>query len=257
MGQLAVVPDLEEELDRLFGLPLDEFTPARNDLARRLKRAGQTDAAARVQALKKPSVPVWAVNQLARRHSDQVDALVAAGLGLREAQETAFRGEAGREAVRGATAAEREAARNLTRLAQELLEQEGRPTTRAVIDRIGSLLRTAAITPAAGEALRAGRLTEEVEAGGFDALAGLALPKRRPAGKAAAEPAPPRVDKRREQRLQRLRDRHDELEQKARQAEREADEAERAAQKTRAAADGARTAADRAGAELEQAESRD
>jgi hypothetical protein len=254
VGQLAVVPDLEEELDRLYGLPLDEFTPARNDLARRLKRAGQADAAARIQALKKPSVPVWAANQLARRHADEVDALVQAGLRLREAQESAFRGEAGREAVREATGAEREAARTLTRLGQELLEQQGRPATRAVIDRIGGLLRTAAITPAAGEALRAGRLTEEVEAGGFDALAGLELPKRRPARK-AAQAAPPRVDRRREQRLQRLRDRYDELEQNARESEREADEAERGAQKARGAADRARAAADRARAAVEETES--
>ena len=249
--RLAVVPELESELDELFARPLGEFTAARNELARRLRKAGQVDAADRVQALKKPSVPVWAANQLARRHADDVEALVDAGLRLREAQETAFRGEAGRAAVREATSAERDAARTLTRLAQELLEQEGRPTTRAVVDRIGALLRSAAITPAAGAALRAGRLTEEVETGGFDALAGLEVPKSRP----RKEPQPPpRVDRRREQRLQRLRERYDELEQRARQAEREADDVERAAQKARAAADRARAGADRARAELEAAD---
>jgi hypothetical protein len=251
VSQLAVVPDLEEELDRLYGLPLDEFTAGRNDLARRLKRANQSEAAERVQALKKPSVPVWTANQLARRHSKEVDALVQAGLRLRQAQEQALSDEAGREAVRGATAAEREAARTLTRLAQQLLEEEGRPTTRAVVDRIGGLFRSAAITPAAGEALRAGRLTEEVEAGGFVALAGLELPKSRTRRQAQAAP---RVDRRREQRLGRLRERHEELEQKAGEAEREAEQAERAAAKARAAAGKARAAADRALAELEAAQ---
>ena len=246
-----MVPDLEEELDRLYGLPLEDFTAARNDLARRLKRANQAEAAERIQGLKKPSVPVWAANQLARRDPDEVEALVEAGLRLRETQEKAFSDEAGREAVREATAAEREAARTLTRRAQDLLEQEGRPTTRAVIDRIGALLRSAAITPAAGEALRSGRLTEEVETGGFDALAGLELPTSRPRKK--AQPAP-RVDRRRQQRLQRLRDRYDELEQRAREAEREAGDAERAAEKARAGADRARAAADRARAELERTE---
>jgi hypothetical protein len=249
VSQLAVVPDLEEELDRLYGLPLEEFTAARNDLARRLKRANQTEPAERIQGLKKPSVPVWTANQLARRHPDEVEALVQAGLRLRQAQEVALSGEAGREAVRSATAAEREAAR--TRLAHDLLEQEGRPRTRAVVDRIGGLFRSAAITPAAGEALRAGRLTEEVEAGGFDALAGLDVPKSRPRKQAQAAP---RVDRRREQRLERLRDRHEELSQKARDAEQEAEEAERGAAKARAAADKARAAADRARAELEAAE---
>ena len=55
---------------------LSEFTAARNELAKRLRKAGQDDAAERVQALKKPSVPVWAANQLARRHPDEVQALV-------------------------------------------------------------------------------------------------------------------------------------------------------------------------------------
>ena len=37
---LAAVPDLEQELDGLYALPLEEFTKARNDLAARLKQAG-------------------------------------------------------------------------------------------------------------------------------------------------------------------------------------------------------------------------
>src|SRR5207302_2540726 len=76
--RLAVVPELESELDDLFARPLSEFTTARNELSRRLKKAGQEEAATRVQALKKPSVPVWAVNQLARRHQDEVKELVDA-----------------------------------------------------------------------------------------------------------------------------------------------------------------------------------
>jgi hypothetical protein len=180
-----------------------------------------------------------------------VEALVGAGLALREAQEQAFTDEDARDAVRKATSAEREAARTLTRIAQELLENEGRPATRAVIERIGGLLRSAAITPTAGDALRAGRLTEEIAVGGFDALAGLKVPTSPRRRKAQPEK---RVDRRHEQRLQRLRDRYDELEEQARAAEREADDAERAAGKARAAADRARAASDRARAALEEAE---
>ena len=46
---LAAVPDLERELDGLYALPLDEFTKARNDLASRLKRAHQGEAAAAIR----------------------------------------------------------------------------------------------------------------------------------------------------------------------------------------------------------------
>ena len=46
---LASVPDLDRELDALYELPLDQFTKARNDLATRLRKAHQTDAAAEVR----------------------------------------------------------------------------------------------------------------------------------------------------------------------------------------------------------------
>jgi hypothetical protein len=63
---LAAVPDLERELDALYALPLNEFTKARNDLASRLKRAHQADAAAAVRSLRKPTAVAWTANHLAR-----------------------------------------------------------------------------------------------------------------------------------------------------------------------------------------------
>ena len=92
MARLAVVPDVETELEQLFGLPLDQFTAARNELASRLKSAGQTDAAERVRELRKPSVPAWAVNQLARREPEAVGRLVESGERLRKAQAAALAG---------------------------------------------------------------------------------------------------------------------------------------------------------------------
>jgi hypothetical protein len=244
---LAVVPELESELDELFGRPLSEFTSARNELARRLKKAGQDEAAARIQGLKKPSVPVWAVNQLARRHPDEVQELVSAGRRLRKAQEAAFRG-GGTEAVREATGAERGAARTLTRLAHELLEEEGRPATRAVTDRIGSLLRAAAVEPAAAELLAAGRLSEEVESTGFGAVAGIA-PKRPPPSKARPKAEHERQE--RERRRKRLEAQVERLRRAAEAAEEKADRAERAAEQAQAGAVEARAALAAAEQELE------
>src|SRR5215467_583167 len=62
---------LDAEIDRLYQLPLDEFTAARNVLA---KQAG--GEAGRVRALGKPSVPAWIVNQLYWRDRKVWDALV-------------------------------------------------------------------------------------------------------------------------------------------------------------------------------------
>jgi hypothetical protein len=247
--RLAVVPELESELDDLFGRPLSEFTSARNELARRLKKAGQDEAAARIQALKKPSVPVWAVNQLARSRPDDVQELIAAGERLRKAQEAAFRG-GGTDAVREATAAERTAVRKLTRLSHELLEAEGRPATRAATDRIGSLLRAAAVDPSAAELLAAGQLTEEVESTGFGAVAGIA-PKR----PARAKPRP-KADveqQRREQEHRRLQARAEQLDRRAAEAEERAERADQAAAEARSKAEAARAAANEAAAAAEAA----
>jgi hypothetical protein len=249
-ARLAVVPELESELDDLFGRPLDEFTAARNELAKRLRKAGQEDAAASVAALKKPSVPVWTVNQLARRHPDEVHQLLTAGERLRKAQEDAFRG-GGSDDVREASGAERTAARLLTRRAHDLLEAEGRPTTRAVTDRIGSLLRAAAVNPAAAELLAAGRLSEEVESTGFGTVAGIAPP---PSKRPRARPKDDAAEKRREeeQRRKQLEAKVQKLRRAAEEAEAKLERAEQAAEKARAAAEQAREALTAAEAELDE-----
>ncbi len=54
----------EPTADGLYGLPPGEFVTACNRLARALSQAGERAAAARVKALRRPSLPVWAVNQL-------------------------------------------------------------------------------------------------------------------------------------------------------------------------------------------------
>jgi hypothetical protein len=46
---LAVVPELEKELDNLYAAPPADFTRTRNDLAQRLKQAGQVEDAAAVK----------------------------------------------------------------------------------------------------------------------------------------------------------------------------------------------------------------
>jgi hypothetical protein len=248
--RLAVVPELESELDDLFGRPLSEFTAARNELAKRLRKAGQDDAAERVQELKKPSVPVWTANQLARRHPDAVQALLDAGARLRKAQEAAFRGDEGRQAVRDATRDEREALRMLTRLAHELLAEEGRPVTRDATDRIGSLLRAAAVDPDTADELAAGRLAEEVEATGFGAVAGIA-----PAPSRRRKAASPKEDEGRrreeEQRRKRLEAEVKKLRRASEQADAKLERAEAAAQQARAQADEARQALAAAQAELD------
>jgi hypothetical protein len=245
------VATLEREIDRLFELPLDEFTPGRNELARRLKQDGNKEAAEQVQALAKPSVPTWAINQLARLEKAKVKALLQAGATLRKAQEQALTG--GRaDTLRTAQAEERQTVRDLTRRAEEILKESGRPASRAIIERISSTLAAAAVTEPARTALKAGRLTSEVKVSGFDALAGIELP---------AEPPAPRGDElaeRRQRKSEQERQRRQlekkarELEARAEAAEKKAERAEKAAAEARDTAEECRRAADAAASELEE-----
>ena len=83
------MPKLDAELDRLFQLPLNEFTPERNALA---KRAGSEGAG--IKALTKPPVAAWAVNQLFFKDRDKYDALVGAANELRRTHKAVLEGKA-------------------------------------------------------------------------------------------------------------------------------------------------------------------
>src|SRR5918998_1397371 len=144
------------EIDDLYGLPLDEFTAARNALAKELAKA-KDPRAAEVKGLAKPSVAAWAVNQLARRRRKDVDALLDAGARLREAQAGALGGGDPAE-LREALRAERDAVARLTAAAEEVLEDAGHSASVQTQNRISDTLRAAAVDDAGRELLAAGRL---------------------------------------------------------------------------------------------------
>lgn len=243
---------VEDEFDRLFGLPLDEFTDARNELARRLKKDGSADEAAAVQALAKPTVTAWTVNQLARTDADGVRELLDAGEALRSAQAGLLAGEDASGSLRAATTQERDALRSLIHRAEALLQTAGRPAPRAMLERVAATLRAAAVDDEGRRLLEAGRLTAELDPAGFGGLAGAPLPTGRRKPRSTAQ-KPSAADKRRERdeeqrRRQELRKQAGELEREARAAEREAEKAEAAATKARRRAEQARADADAASA---------
>jgi hypothetical protein len=254
------VADLDQEIERLFELPPEEFTSARNELARSLKKDGDASAAEEVKQLGKPTVAAWTINQLAREDRDAIRALVAAGAKLREAQQQALKGDAG-DALRRAQEEERRALRTLTQRAHEILEGAGRPASRAVLDQITSTLRVAAVSDEGAAALEAGRLSGEVKPSGFDALAGIEVGQ--PARKGRQRSAPARDElaerrrekKEREQRRRELRERARKLDAEAMDAEREAERAERTAASARAAAEKSRARAEDAARKLDELDS--
>lgn len=169
------------EVDRLYELPLEEFTAARNELAKRLGDAS-------IKQLKKPTVPAWAVNQLAHRREVDVRRLLRAGEQLEQAQKNAVEG-GDQQAFARARDAEREALRRLRSQAAEVLRAGGHPATEATLERVARTLHAGSATEQGRALLREGQLSEELEPQGFGALAGVrpAVPRARrslPKGKA-------------------------------------------------------------------------
>ena len=237
-----------DEIDRLYELPLGEFTKARNELAARLKKGGDAAGAADVRALAKPTAPVWAANRAARRDRDGVRALLKAAETLRKAQARALGGGAADE-LRTAQREERRAVQRLVAGAREALEDDGRTASADQLDRVERTLTAAAVDVTESQALEAGRLTRELEPGGFEALATLEPPPRR------QQPSNQRIARSRESEQRRRRRRAAEqavreTETRAREAEREAKRAARAAERAQVLAEKARAAADDAVAKL-------
>jgi hypothetical protein len=238
---LAAVPDLERELDDLYGLPLEEFTRARNELARRLKRAHQGDAAASVQALRKPGLVAWTANRLSRSEPGLVETLLAAGESLRETQTRALSGQAAVADVNAAAAAERAAVQELVAAARELL---GPRATPALVERLSQTLRGAAIDEEARGLVQRGRLTDDVQAVGFGPLTAVA----------AMSVNRDEEKRKRQAALKELRAEARQRAHEAATAERAADDAEREARQLREEATSRRAAADRVAAKVAEAE---
>jgi hypothetical protein len=238
---LAAVPDLERELDALYALPLNEFTKARNDLASRLKRAHQADAAAAVRSLRKPTAVAWAANHVARAVPDQVASLLEAGRRLRETQQRALAGDADQAEVADAVSAERAAVRLLVSSARQEL---GNRATSSLLDRLDRTLQAVAVDEASQQLLVRGRLTDEVTAVGFGPLELVQDPP----------PRPDEVARAARERLSALRADARRLAAEARTAESSAHDAERAADLLRTEATQKRSEADRAAREVAEAE---
>jgi len=173
----------EKRIDELYAAPIEDFIPARTRLAKELKDGGDSEGAALVRSLRKPSVAAWTVNQLARRNRREIDALVRAGEELRSAQRKALAGGGGK-ALQEAGARRREAVDRLVKEAAEVLGSGGHAATRARLDEVANTLLAVATDDAAAKTVREGRLEKEfLPPSGFgeegDLAAVISLPDRR------------------------------------------------------------------------------
>jgi hypothetical protein len=243
-------PELEEMIDEVYGAPLDEFTLRRNELAKALRAEGDRAEAAEVAKLAKPTLPAWAVNQLARRERRDVDLLLDAGHRLRRVQGGG--GEA-REQLDEAVRAERSALQRLLPAARRILAERGSEPSAAMLERVSRTLRAASASDEGRELLARGRLTEELAASGFELVAGVAgpTPQKTPSkrGKEEGERRPARRVE-----LRTARKRVDDASARAREAKKELTSAERELAAARRAAERLEERTEALRAELASAE---
>jgi hypothetical protein len=160
---------LETELDRLFRLPPAELVEARNALADTLRRAGDKAGAARIKALKRAVPVAWAINQV---HFTQPLLLERARVqtnSLRELQ--AQRGVDARQLAR---AVEQQRASAQAVVDAALRAGRGAGLSDAVLQPRKLLTTLQAWLAGKGDEAP-GRMTQELEASGFDAFAGMTL----------------------------------------------------------------------------------
>jgi hypothetical protein len=150
------------DLDRLYRLPLEEFTAARNALA---KTAGTS--AGPIRALVKPPLAAWAVNQLYWHDRRKWDALIEASENQRRANKAVLAGRSGD--VRAAGQVHDEAVQEALKATLDILTRDGHPATDATRQAILNTLRALPGDDPPG------RLTKTLQPGGFEMLAGFSI----------------------------------------------------------------------------------
>jgi hypothetical protein len=169
--------DRDDSVDRLYQLPLDQFTPARNALAKELKRP-------QIKELEKPNIAAWAVNQLYWKERAAYDHLTQASVRLRDEHRKLLAGKA--SDIREAEKTHREATRGAVERIRAILGEGGHATSDATMNAVQETLEALPSEEAPG------RLTRPLKRMGFEALAGVSIAAatavRKGAASSKAEP---------------------------------------------------------------------
>jgi len=154
--------NLAEVADELYTLAPAAFRAARDERAAQARAAGDTDLAAAIRKLRRPTVSAWLVNLLVREDPSQVDELLELGASLREAQQ-ALAGDRLREL----SGQRRRLVTALTQEARRLAERAGQPLSAQAEREVQETLEAALADPGIAEAVRSGRLTSALSYAGL------------------------------------------------------------------------------------------
>lgn len=154
--------DFEEAADALYAAPAADFIATRNELAKQLKADGDQLGSTRLKALRKPTVAAWVANLVARSLPDELDDLLALGDEFREAT-----ADLDGDRLRDLTPKRHQLLDKLSKEAARLASDEGQKVSADVGQKLRETLDAALIDPAAGDALREGRLSSALRHVGF------------------------------------------------------------------------------------------
>jgi hypothetical protein len=205
----------------LYGGSREDFTATRSARAGEVRAAGDRDLAKRITALRKPTVAAWLVNQLVRRHPDEIGELADLADELGSAQRQGFGDQ-----LRSAGERRRELLRRLDLAVRELAVELGVQLGADAAGQVATTFQAALVDTGALHEVLAGQLSGalDVDPNGIGQWQSEHVSRPRP-------PAPPRPetarpDPKAEAALAQARDRADEAVAARERAERELAEAQ-------------------------------
>ena len=200
--------DFDAVADELYGRPREEFIRSRNALA---AEAADAKLAARIKALRKPTLAAWLVNRLARERPDDLAELTRLGEQLRAAHE-----ELAGERLRTLSVGRRETVDALTLATREIGRNAGLGVSDAVADQVHDTLQAALAGGDAAELVVAGRLATALDPSDAQQwLTAGTMPPERPRPEPRGQPRPSRSTENTDE----LRRRREERERVEREAE--------------------------------------
>ena len=156
-------PAEDERIDGLYQIPLDEFTAARNALAKELDDSS-------IKKLEKPNLAAWAVNQLYWHERKLYDEVIKTSTQVRTAYKQLLAGKS--SDVKAAEVFHAEAMRKAKDSIRKMLEAAGNNASDAVMTPITETLDALPTTDPPG------RLTKPLRRTGFEALQGVTIAAR-------------------------------------------------------------------------------
>lgn len=154
--------DPADAVDELYGAPLPDFIATRSRWVAAARSAGDSELAAELAALRKPTLAAWLLNMVTRNEPRAVAELTALGERMRAAQ---AKGDG--EALAAARPERREALDALSEAARRCAQTAGVAFGSSVHEQVVATGVAALADPDSGRALASGQLLRPLSYAGF------------------------------------------------------------------------------------------